>query len=568
MCGIPMMPETVPDAVRGKKLTFEQALLHIGGFDNLVDDDGSRAIHASAKEYLWKYRDKVTHCTACRATIDGFVGQHGKLYACPVCGARCELRHEARGHRWLFDHFMLYQWRRSQIDTEAVTLTATYIWRDSCSDHYPMPHEAPLHIEPKALYVFRPGRAVTVYKDTGWREPDWHAVNSIKPEHTKHGYNMEIVVVGFRQAIMGTRIGATFDTLREVSGRWDTLELQAVANCARRPWLEYLAKCGQERLAAELMRQDTISREILPNRRAKKPAQLLGLTEGQWFEIRREGFKLDTGTLSLLHKLERIHDRPVKVAEAMAVYNKAHAYNMELLLPGDAHYYSEQTIADMIEKLPEKLRRKITRRILHDLANAREWRDYYRQLAELGEVECEIQHDRYMQAKYRFIEPNTALLLPRDMSEMHQRMTDRMNALRVEAKARELAAKQEGLRKRLPELREQYLFHAAGLVLRPFDSVREVLNEGQVLGICIGSYASGYAEGSKIICCLRREEEPDEPWRAVEFSTVTGKMVQDRGRRNDAGGIPDGVKIQLRLFWSAWNRAQAKKRKRERRIAS
>ena len=36
MCGIPMMPETVPDAVRGKKLTFEQALLHIGGFDNLV----------------------------------------------------------------------------------------------------------------------------------------------------------------------------------------------------------------------------------------------------------------------------------------------------------------------------------------------------------------------------------------------------------------------------------------------------------------------------------------------------------------------------------------------------
>ena len=269
---------------------------------------------------------------------------------------------------------------------------------------------------------------------------------------------------------------------------------------------------------------------------------------------------------SFSSKLEII--RPVKVAEAMAVYNKAHAYNMELLLPGDAHYYSEQTIADMIEKLPEKLRRKITRRILRDLANAREWRDYYRQLAELGEVECEIHHERYMHAKYRFIEPNTALLLPSDMSKMHQRMTDRMNALRVETKARELAAKQVGLRKRLPELREQYLFHAAGLVLRPFDSVREVLNEGQVLGICIGSYASGYAEGSKIICCLRREEEPDEPWRAVEFSTVTGKMVQDRGRCNDAGGIPDGVKIQLRLFWSAWNRAQAKKRKRERRIAS
>lgn len=145
---------------------------------------------------------------------------------------------------------------------------------------------------------------------------------------------------------------------------------------------------------------------------------------------------------------------------------------------------------------------------------------------------------------------------------MHQRMIERENALKLERDLRDAEKQRAQLEKRLGALRERYCFRAAGLVLRPFDTLSEVILEGRALNICIGSYARSYAQGGTVLCCLRREEEPDAPWRAVEFSPATGKLVQDRGERNDARGIPPGVKKQLKLFWAAWSREQEQKKGR------
>ena len=150
-----------------------------------------------------------------------------------------------------------------------------------------------------------------------------------------------------------------------------------------------------------------------------------------------------------------------------------------------------------------------------------------------------------------------ALLLPKDMARMHQRMNDRENAIRAEKRARELEGKQTALEKRLAKLRKGYTFAACGLVLRPFESMAEVVTEGQRLHICIGSYAERYADGGTIICCLRRADAPDVSWRAVEFSAATGKKVQDRGAYNDGMGheIPPEDKKLLSRFWAAWDKA-------------
>lgn len=559
MCGIPYIPPEPLDAVRGKKLTFEQAMAHVGGFGNLLSEEGKADIRRAARQYLWKYRDKTTHCTACGHSFEGFVGQHGQYYACPACGERCMFLHEARGHRSLYDHWVYYQWRRSVLDPEAVTLTAIHVTRDSGEGHEP--HLAPLETRPTALYVFRPGRAVTVYKDKGYFRPDWRRVENVAPEHTGFGYKTEIAVAGMRQALEGTRIGATFEALREESGRWDTLELSAVANCARRPWLEYLHKCGQTRLAAELLRAPHVRREVVPNPRARTPRELLGLTEGQWYEARRDGVELTAETLSNLRIISAALGAPCKVAEARAVERSGRSYSLEYLRAKRGSRYDwQQSIPELIAPLPDRLRRKIARRVLRDLAHAMEWRDYYRQLAALGEIGAEESRTRNGPALYRIMEPNTALLLPKDMPAMHQRMIERENALRLERDIRRVEKHRAALEKRLDELRERYSFRAAGLALRPFDTLREVIEEGRALDICIGSYARSYAQGGTVLCCLRREEEPDAPWRAVEFSPATGKLVQDRGERNDARGIPPGVKKQLKLFWAAWSREKERKK--------
>ena len=556
MCGIPMMPP--PDAVAGRKLTFEQAVAHIGGEANLVSERGRFLIKNNAHQYLWKYPDKVTHCTACGGAIDGFYGNHGQYYACPRCGANCEFRYAAKGHGKCYDEFYLYEWRRPVLDGETIVLTGADVRRDSCRTD--RPHEAPLHVDPTAIYVFRPGKAVTVYKQRWYwgGEHAWEQKKEVHPEHTRWAAKALDVVIDhaeFRRVIEGTRIGRLFDLLRDESGRWDTLELQAIANCARRPWLEYLYKSGQRYLAGRLLRETRISKDIAPNLRAKKPRELLGLTEAQWFEIRQDGLQLSPGTLKTLHAMEKLGIGPVKVAEAMKLENRTSAaWLIEHYLLPENNADVPRNICDRLRLLPDKPRRKILRRILSDIMHSGEWHDYYGQLARLGEVPTE--------GGAFAADADMALLLPKDMARMHQRMNDRENAIRTEKRARELEGKQTELEKRLAKLRKGYTFAACGLVLRPFESMAEVVTEGQRLHICIGNYAERYADGGTIICCLRRADAPDVSWRAVEFSAKTGKLVQDRGAYNDCrGGIPPEDKKLLNRFWAAWDRVHKNEEK-------
>lgn len=567
MCGIPMPPRVVPDAVNGRKLTFDQALAHVGTLDDLISDHGRELIRANAKQYLWKYPDKVTRCTACGMGVEGFYGRHGKFYACPFCGARAEFRYEARGHGRVFDEFVLYEWRRSVIDAEAVTLTATWVQRDSTRGHEP--HKAMLRTSTTALYVFRPGRAVTVYKkQERWArygvESSWEQVESVHPEHTKNGtYTGADIVIDytqFRQAIEGTRIGRVYDLMKAESNTWADLELLAIANCARRPWLEYLAKCGQVHLAAELFRDPHISKSLIPNQRARNPRELLGLTEGQWFEIRRDSVTLDTNLQERLRLLNRLDIGPVKVADAQAL-DGAFMGTLEYLLT-ESKLFGGSTIGDMIVRLPDKLRRKIIRRCLRDWHSIPEWRDYYHQLRRLEEVALEGTPPEQYEYDRRVFAPDAdpALLLPKDMHAMHARMTEREQILEDALKLK----KAEGLRGKfeaaiLPKLVKRYTFEAEGLVLRPFNGAAEVIAEGRALNICIGSYTENYMKGSTVICCLRRADDPDTPWRAIEFSTA-GIRLQDRGYKNDREkGIPPQTKALLDRFWMAFDEAHQKK---------
>lgn len=555
MCGIPMRPEVVPDALNGRKLSFEQAVAHVGGVDNLVTEAGRALIHANAKQYLWKYPDKLTHCTACGRSVEGFYGHHGQRYACPRCGAMAEFRYAAKGHMKIYDSFYLYEWRRSIIDPEAVALVGVYCERDSTK---PEPHRAQIRTTPTALYIFRPGKAATVYKKRWHFGRDgyvleWETVNSVHPEHSRWGNApLDIVIdqAQFRAVLEGTKIGRLYTLLRSETKRWEDLELDAIANCARRPWLEYLYKAGQRYLAGQLMREATIPKDSGIHQRAKTPRELLGLTEGQWYEARRDGVCLTLDALRTLKAMARLDIGPVKLADAMrlAAGTDAAWHITRDLLPQKEGV----GICQRLAKLLDRARRKIMRHILKDLRHSHDWRDYYGQLAELRQIPMDGD---------AFAEADMALLMPKDMPAMHRRMTERLNAIDREKRLAELAQRQAKLEARLKAgLRKDYTFQAAGLILRPYESIAEVIDEGAALHICIGSYAGRYAEGGTIICCLRQANEPDVPWRAVEF-TSSGKMVQDRGMYNDGKGIPPGTRAQLRTFWNAWDKAHEKGRK-------
>lgn len=550
MCGIPMAP--TPDAVKGRRLSFEQAAAHAGGIGNLITDEGRDLIDRNRTDYLWKYPGHG-YCTYCGADVGDMKARHNAEVSCPNCRRAVIFRHESRGHRKIFDQFCLYEWRRSVTDPEAIVLTAAHVWRDSTGER---PEREPLRVHASALYVFRPGRAVTVYKNHTWNQDEaycWHRVDSVSPDHTTYaGGRMDIVkdYAGFRRAVEGTRIGRLYALLCESDDCREALELRAIANCARRPWLEYLAKAGQGGLAAELMRQGRIPRDVIPNQRGKNPRALLGLTEAQWHETRRDGIGLTPRHLTALYWLRRMGMGGIHMSELQEILARGQSmaeYELSLIAPTPRKKaYNTDSVGDILisEQVPEKTRRRIYRRVIRELPRASEWRDYFAQLRRMGEDFTD-----------------TALILPRDMREMHQRFIERENALCEERRAKAEAERTENRRafaaKRLLKLQRQYAFRAHGLALRPYESVAEIQAEGRALHICIGSYANRYIEGGTVICCLRREEEPDEPFRAVEFSAQTGKLVQDRGIYNDTRGLEPGTKKQLRLFWAAFEKWRA-----------
>ncbi len=548
MCGIPMEPPA--EAARGK-LSFEACLAHVGGADAMISPDGWEMIDRETPYYLWSYRSGACWCTACGQNVGPIRRMHGRRMACPHCQQEAEYRHEARGHSKLWDEFILYEWRRSAIDPEVIVCVAVDVWHDQRGQ---FPEASPKVVKPTAIYVFRPGEAVSIYKNHRWSGAvpggagDWDKQNNLRSEHTGGGARRRTVIDGMqvRRALDGTAIGRVAAAVGGVEGyhmEYPEELLVLIGNCAARPWLEYLAKCGQAGLARELRGMRNVSRDVVARPRARTPRELLGLTEAQWFEIKRDGIALreeDVAKAGLLRRIGLTGCTMREIRE-MPPYS-----TMEWLAHVRKGPYDDDDIWRLTRgvAMPDKLRRRMWRRILRDIGHVREWRDYYKALRELGEDMSD-----------------PMLLLPRDMLAMHDRKIAEAAELRRENERRESEAKAAEFRKRrLPELRRRFGFRAAGLELRPFESPEEIRAEGKVLRICIGGYVQRYMDGGTVICALRRAEEPDVPFRAVEFSVKDGSLCQDRGYQNDRDGMSPGDKRILRAFWAAWRRAHRQRR--------
>jgi hypothetical protein len=514
-------------------------MAHIGGRENLLTEDGRNEIECHVQHYLWKYPDGKCWCTACGQEVGPVAGWHNSEVSCPVCKQAAMLKHEARGHKKLFDEFDHRYWRRSIIDPETVVLTITQVWRDSRGDR---PETAHLFVKPTAIYLYKLGRPTTVYKNHYWYAEDggtWSLQSDVRPENTYGGRLVPAVEDRgrMRLALRGTGLGRVYEAVHDMPYR--STDIVELANCAARPWLEYLAKCGQEGLAYELMTCRHISRPLIPRPRAANPRELLGLTEGQWYEVRRDHIDLTGMMLETLRAMRRMGYSAVKIAEVREMCKYGYA-----ACRVSPEKYDAESIDALTRGLPDRLRRRVLRAAVRDGTHFPGLRrDYYKALRVCGEDMAD-----------------TALLLTKDLKAMHDRYTARAADI-IEARKRErLKEIERNFQGYLDGLRAKYSFTACGLTLRPYETAQEIMEEGRALKICIGMYAERYMQGDTVICCLRREDAPDAPFHAVEFSATTGQMVQDRGLRNTpTHKEPPETKKQIEQFWKAFG----EKNKRE-----
>ena len=529
-------------------LTIEEVIAELGRetSQTLLSKGDLRQVRRHFHDYAFRYSRREgggIYCSGCGSEIEEprYGEKHRDWVRCPECCKAVQLYDEWRGHKYLFEQTVVYLWTRSETAPDTILVKAIH-----AEKHFgrPQPHNTGLTATVTALYQFSPKGArkyVRNYVGTFTQN-----MRSVTAEENKHGCSCEYAHVGLKEALQGTRLEYVAEefTLRLTQEHRDMDPIIAMTEAARKPYLEYVIRKEQRLLANDIMHGLYKPRK----RAAKSMPELLGLTEGQWYEAWRDGIKLRAEILHALEDLQAAGNMTLTLAEALRATTVNGQYSRQRL---------KKLAADHFARIPPKLRRKAVRRagLSRDL---NEWVDYWEQLAQLGEDMSD-----------------SRLLLPKDMHAMHQRMTERINVLREEEWARQkLADAQRDAENQrrfeeelLPQLRMRYTFEACGLILRPFESAAEVIAEGTKQHICVGGYAARYIRGETILCALRRAEAPEEPWRTVEFAAASGHLVQDRGAYNDRGAgegnLRNGVGGWLKRFWAAFEEHRSDKKGRE-----
>lgn len=510
--------------------------------------------HEAMPSYIWYWGDKKHRrgwCTHCRQVIDladATIGWYDDLYdaewecdlvghkewqqpgferrrttevqhkmtgVCPACWTRVEFRRESAGHKYMVDRKMLVRYGRSAIEQDAWVCVGYLITNDWSGGVDP--REVTEDVEPVELCVFRWGKPAHRFV-AGW-DADQGVKNWKRRKECISGWSpgssMGVTRVptildraSYTEAVEDTRAG----TVLELVQHWDVDALTwydgitLMAKVTRYPQIEYLAKLGLVQLAKAIISGDTGG---LLNLRGKTAQQVLRLTGSEWGEVKGKKLNLDVNALRV-HRLANNAKLRLSMEQCL-----------EMSRTGGGWY----AFRDLCCLLPWLDKPRVLRYCRKQHIGINDYMDYARQLAALDVDPAD--YDR---------------LYPRDFHAAHQREIERQRTI-TDRKQDEAIARQA------ERLRADYTFRACGLELRPFVSGAELVQEGNVQHICIGSYAARYAKGDTILCALRRVEDPARPWHAVEFTTE-GRLVQCRGERNQTN--EDEVAL-VRLFWAAWD---------------
>ena len=525
-------------------LTTEEVLRELEG----KDEQGGKSlltkldlinVRQRFKDYAFTYAKKAgghTVCSGCGGPLNRTVERHGDEIRCPNCRKNVQVYDEWRGHKYLYEQMVVYIWKRSSKDPETILAKAIHAQKS-----FRYAEDAPLQATVTAVYQFGP-KGAKMYRHDHYRNGFYPNASSITPEENKHGYKCEAKHAGFWAAAEGTQLGEVADRLHVclIEGQRGMHPVLALMEAARKPYLMYMFRHGQGILARDVVQ----GLYKVKKRKAKSMPELLGLTEGQWYEVRKRQLELNGRWLNALENIQTAGNMTITLADAWRAVENSSAG-------------AKQRLADeapvRLRGCTPKLRRKAVRRAAFS-KDLIEWLDYWKQLQDLGEDMTDAR-----------------ILLPKDLHGMHQRMTDRLNAIKEQQKREMDAILSKEQSERMKILKELYSFEACGLILRPFENAAEVVAEGTAQHICIGGYADRYMQGKTILCALRRAECPEEPWRAIEFSATTGMLVQDRGSWNDRGkgegNLRNGVEGWLKRFWSAFYDHQSKIKKQRRNAA-
>lgn len=261
---------------------------------------------------------------------------------------------------------------------------------------------------------------------------------------------------------------------------------------------EYLKKLGYEGIIYDRIYNQ--ANHIKVNWRGDSLEKMLGITKTEISKLNQWGYK-STDNIGIYKFLKKYQAKISK--------KNMDAFNSVFLSVSD--YLSKFTKEENPTKISEYIAKQ------NELDNNRlivyDYKDYLKQLKELG----------YPLEEY--------YLYPKSLKDAHAKLTDEINKRRDEEKRKQIELQEKGYREILKKIKK-FTYSSANLVIRPVDSIAELITEGMKMHHCVATYRDKVVAEKCYIFTVRNVNKPDEPLATLELSQDKKRIIQLRGKYN------------------------------------
>lgn len=490
---------------------------------------------------------KLCQCSACgNRGMAEVSGKSGETVLCPFCMEPVELKCSSRLSdeapslkRWI--NVIYFINRSGSLWAVGARLERTFY-----REEYATPWRSRMDVIPFEVWNFAPGTAEEYHQSYGLYGAcagfDWYG--PIKPREPQTGgitgnnvysiwqtEELDKTDMRYWRAVHDAIDRNPFEDGIETSGI-----IRELTAYAEKPKLELVCKWGLLDVANDwVWRRITNGRTV--NWKAGTPWEFLKISKADWGIYR----KSKNASIEILTANRRVFKLPVR--EVLGIADQM----------GRPERWTENAteITRRGIKLKDQIKyiKRQAGRVMDPVRKLSFWRDYLGMAEKAG-------RDMSQQGT----------LMPRDLFDAHDEMVEyarlraqtereRMEAYYREEKQKAMEQASREYRERREKLRKKYEYRSGGLMIKVPEDGEEIIQEGNVLHICVGGYVARHLIGQTTILFLRRERKPETPYICIEIREKDNYIVQIHGYRNEFLGNGRRARKpedRFRPFLSEW----------------
>lgn len=468
-------------------LSLINAEMSLSHFNKEISDELEEYVTntvLSKSRYLFLSRVKkiqVAYCTHCEQTsvVNGV--KHGQKIECPSCKSECIAKSAGRGRGTMIDTGIFTFYEKSRIKANTIVARTFHARRDYRNAYIGVKTE----IITLGFYIFELGeKPILIKGNYGSGYYKTATVYSIADNQSWSGYfHKALTVCCSKNSIEKAVEGSAFKySCWERFEDYHTDFIKYFALFCEYPKVEYMIKNGLFNIVLRKLNDVPLGRTV--RWKAETIEAALGVKVSNLKELVTKNIEIDVPILMLM-KASNKFNWNMSIDLMLSV--KRHFISIrdvELFL-AVAKYVNPVRIMNYAAKQGELNGNRIISGVVSD------WNDY---IKECKELETKL---------------TDQVLFPKNLDKAHKETSKRVK-IKINKEI------DEKMKKRVTALKK-YRFENDNLIIRPAQSTKELISEGNTLGHCVGGYAEDYAKGIKIVMVLRRKSQIEEPYYTIEI---------------------------------------------------